>query len=180
MNQFQSSKDFYSVLGANQDASQSDIDRLYKRLAVHLHPDRGGNEDDMKLLNEAYAVLRDEITRRAYDSTRLRELSSDAPPFASPAAQVTIFTGQWVGALLFLGSGLTLVLLVRFQWIWFLWPLAILAVFLIIVGVVLAHAAMQRLGSERLVSGRWFGITMEAAFWLLVLGGGYGIYLVLS
>ncbi|MDT4967053.1 MAG: molecular chaperone DnaJ [Acidobacteriota bacterium] len=180
MNQFDSSKDFYTILGAKEDASQSDIDRLYKRLAVHLHPDRGGDEDEMKSLNEAYAVLRDENTRCAYDSLRRREIPFDAPPPTSPPAQITVFTGQWVGALLFLGSGLTLVLLVRFQWIWFLWPLAILAVMLIIFGVALAHSAMQRLGADRMEFRRWFGVTLEVTFWLVVLGGGYGIYRILS
>jgi hypothetical protein len=72
------------------------------------------------------------------------------------------------------------VLLVRFQWIWFLWPLAILAVFLIVAGVLMAHAAMQRFGDGRMVSRRWFGVTLEVGFWAAVAGGGYGIYLVLS
>lgn len=180
MNQFDSSKDFYTILGAREDASQSDIERLYKRLAVRLHPDRGGDEDEMKSLNEAYAVLRDESTRYAYDSVRRREIPVDAPPQTAPAAQISVFTGQWVGALLFLGSGLTLVLLVRFQWIWFLWPLAILAVMLIIFGVALAHAAVQRLGAHRVAFRRWLGVTLEVTFWLVVLGGGYGIYRILS
>ena len=181
MNQFDSSKDYYSILGAGKEASQSDIERLYKRLAVQHHPDRGGDEEEMKSLNEAYGVLRDEATRQAYDRERLNPAEDTSyPGQASPPAEISVFTGQWVGAILFIASGLALVLLVRFQWIWFLWPLAILAVFLIFVGVLMAHGAMQRAGAGLKVSRGWFGVTLEVGFWTAVVGGGYGIYLVLS
>lgn len=180
MSQFDSTKDYYSLLGADEESSQSDIDRLYKRLAVHHHPDRGGDEEEMKSLNEAYAVLRDESSRQAYDAQR-REFTPRAdPPYTSPPARVDLFTGQWVGAILFIASGLVLVLLVRFQWIWFLWPLAILAGFLIILGILMAHAAVKRLGGQRPFSRKWFGVTLEVGFWVAVLGGGYGIYFVLA
>jgi hypothetical protein len=181
MNQFDSSKDYYSILGADEESSQSDIERLYKRLAVRHHPDRGGDEEEMKALNEAYGVLRDETTRQAYDTERVEPADATvSAPYASPPAQVSVFTGQWVGAILFIASGLALVLLVRFQWVWFLWPLAILAVFLVLVGVLMAHAAMQRVGAERAIARRWFGVTLELGFWAVVVGCGYGIYLVLS
>ena len=135
----------------------------------------------MKSLNEAYGVLRDEATRVAYDTGRLKPTDATAStPHTSPPAQVSVFTGQWVGAILFIASGLALVLLVRFQWIWFLWPLAILAVFLVLVGVLMAHAAMQRVGDERALSRGWLGVTLEVGFWAAVVGCGYGIYLVLS
>ena len=53
MSQFDSSKDYYDILGAEEGASPRDIERLYKRLAARRHPDRGGSEDEMKSLNEA-------------------------------------------------------------------------------------------------------------------------------
>ena len=59
MSQFDSNKDYYGVLGVDKDASQVDIDRQYKRQAAKHHPDRGGNEERMKSLNEAYGVLKD-------------------------------------------------------------------------------------------------------------------------
>src|SRR5207245_9587979 len=70
MSQFDSSKDYYDILGAEEGASPRDIERLYKRLAALRHPDRGGSEDEMKSLNEAYGVLKDEAVRRVYDSQR--------------------------------------------------------------------------------------------------------------
>ena len=185
MRSFNSNKDYYSILGAGESASQSDIERLYKRLAQQHHPDRGGDEEEMKSLNEAYRVLKDESSRRDYDAERRKSVETsaaenDASPYTSPPAHVDVFTGQWVGAILFIGLGLVLALLVRFQWMWFLWPLAILAFFLVFVGVLMAHAAMRRLGEERSVSHRWLGVSLEVAFWIAVVGFGYGIYLIIS
>ena len=185
MSQPASSKDYYSILGANEDAPPREIERLYKQRAVRHHPDRGGDEEEMKSLNEAYRVLKDESSRRDYDAERRKSVETsaaenDASPYTSPPAHVDVFTGQWVGAILFIGLGLVLVLLVRFQWMWFLWPLAILAFFLVFVGVLMAHAAMRRIGDEHSVSRRWFGVTLEVAFWIVVFGGGYGIYLIIS
>ena len=185
MGRFDFDKDYYSILGADEDSSQSEIDRLYKRLAVQHHPDRGGDEEEMKSLNEAYRVLRDETARRAYDAERGQGSETDtaetySQPYTSPPAKVDVFTGQWVGAILFIAVGLVLVLLVRFQWIWFLWPLAILASFLVLVGLLMAHAAMRRVGSEQTSSRAWLGVTLEVTFWAAVVVGGYGIYLIIS
>ena len=79
MSQFDSRKDYYAVLGAEEDASRSDIDRHYKRLAAHLHPDRGGSEEEMKSLNEAYGILKDETTRRDYDDQRQKPVAAAGP-----------------------------------------------------------------------------------------------------
>lgn len=186
MSRFNASKDYYSILGADEDASQSEIYRLYKRLAVQHHPDRGGDEEEMKSLNEAYHVLGDESVRRAYDVERRKNALAEeedepfARPFAQPPAKVDVFTGQWVGAILFVAVGLVLALLVRFQWIWFLWPLAILAAFLVFVGLLMAHAALRRVGDAQKRARAWLGVTLEVTFWAVVIGGGYGIYLIIS
>jgi hypothetical protein len=180
--QFDSSKDYYSILGAQQDASLTDIERLYKRLAVQHHPDRGGSEEEMKSLNEAYGVLRDMETRRVYDAERRNPASDDEPAsiYTSPPLVVDAAAGQSLGAILFIGAGLVLALLVRFQWIWFLWPLAILALCLVVVGIIMAHGAIRRIEEQQQwVSQRWLGVTLEVMFWVIVVGGGYGIYLVL-
>lgn len=181
MKQFDSSKDYYSILGAEEDASLGDIERLYKRLAVQYHPDRGGDEEEMKSLNEAYSVLKDKETRKGYDAERQKPVE-DMPPdanYTSPPLQVDAAAGQSLGALLFIGAGLVLALLVRFQWIWFLWPLAALSVCLVVVGLIMAHGALRRIEDQQRISRRWVGATLEVMFWAVVLGGGYGIYLIL-
>jgi curved DNA-binding protein CbpA len=185
--QFDSSKDYYSILGAEADAAPSDIERLYKRLAVRHHPDRGGDEEEMKALNEAYGVLRDKETRRVYDAERRKkpveeELEDELEAIHTPSPlKVDAAAGQSLGAVLFIGAGLFLALLVRFQWIWFLWPLAILALCLVVVGRIMAHGAIRRIEhQQRDARRRWLGVTLEVTFWTAVLGGGYGVYLVLS
>ena len=70
MSQFDSNKDYYGVLGVEHDASAREIYRQYKRQAARHHPDRGGSEEQMKSVNEAYGVLKDAAIRRAYDQSK--------------------------------------------------------------------------------------------------------------
>ena len=184
MGQFDASKDYYSILGAGEDASAGDIERLYKRKAVEHHPDRGGDEEQMKSLNEAYGVLRDERARRAYDAER-RGGSTDATspsvaaPYTAPPLQVEAAAAQSLGAVLFIGAGLVLALLIKIQWMWFLWPMAVLAFVLVAVGIMMAHGAIRRLEDRHSIKRSWFGVTLEVTFWAALVCGGYGIYLVL-
>ena len=182
MSQFDSDKDYYEILGADQTASRRDIERLYKRLASRHHPDRGGSEEQMKSLNEAYQVLKDESMRRDYDSQRQRPQEVAFKPVSSPTAQDVGMFGQGLSALLCLLLGLFLLFLVRFQWIWFLWPLGILAFFVIVFGVLLAHAAMLSFNASLPTSNplRRHTVLQETLFWVAVGGGGYGVYLLFT
>ena len=64
-------RDYYKVLGVNQEASFEEIKKTYRTLAFQYHPDKNpGKEEMMKEINEAYAVLSDERKRREYDSYR--------------------------------------------------------------------------------------------------------------
>jgi hypothetical protein len=182
MSQFDSRKDYYAVLGAAESASRLDIDRLYKRLAAHLHPDRGGTEEEMKSLNEAYGVLKDETIRRDYDAQRSKPSAAVfRPASAAPARDIGVF-GHCLSALLCLLVGLFLLFLVRFQWIWFLWPLAVLAFLVIFFGVMMARNAMLALNASLPLAHpfRRHILVQEAMFWIAVLGGGYGIYLLFT
>ncbi len=64
-------KDYYKILGVPRDASQEEIKKAYRRLALKYHPDRNrGNkeaEEKFKEINEAYAVLSDPEKRKQYD-----------------------------------------------------------------------------------------------------------------
>ncbi|MGG4608050.1 molecular chaperone DnaJ [Providencia sp. Me31A] len=65
-------RDFYEVLGLEKNASDKDIKRAYKRLAMKYHPDRNqGSKDEseakFKEIKEAYEVLSDDQKRAAYD-----------------------------------------------------------------------------------------------------------------
>jgi hypothetical protein len=182
MSQFDSSKDYYSILGADEDATRSEIERLYKRRAVEHHPDRGGDEEEMKALNEAYGVLKDEASRNAYDAERQQPVEEYVEPDTSPSAQADELSGRTVEAMLCLFAGVVLLVLVRAQWMRFLWPLGILAVFVIVAGVLLAHSVMLAVRGTFAVShpARRYAGVQEVVFWSAVCGGGYGLYLVLS
>ena len=190
MAKFDRNKDYYSTLGADEDSTAGEIDRLYKRLAVQHHPDCGGDEEEMKTLNEAYGVLRNTEMRRAYDAERQQHADADDEndfdeaytPVSSPSATADAVSGQCVSAALCIAAGLFLLLLVRFQWMWFLWPLIILAALVIFFGVLMAHGAMLSLREHVDLSHparRHTGL-QEAAFWSVICAGGYGVYLVMT
>lgn len=64
-------KDFYEVLGIDKSASDEDIKRAFKKLALKYHPDRNQGdaeaEEKFKDINEAYQVLSDPEKRQRYD-----------------------------------------------------------------------------------------------------------------
>lgn len=62
------SKDYYKILGVDKSASKDDIKKSFRKLAHEYHPDKGGNAEKFKEINEAYSVLSDENKRQQYDT----------------------------------------------------------------------------------------------------------------
>ena len=64
-------RDYYEVLGVNRDASEDDIKKSYRKLAMKYHPDRNPDnpkaEESFKEAKEAYEMLSDPQKRAAYD-----------------------------------------------------------------------------------------------------------------
>ena len=184
MSQFDANKDYYGVLGVDKDASQIEIDRQYKRQASKHHPDRGGSEERMKSLNEAYSVLKDTSLRNSYDAGRHRQPAAPQgfAPVTTPTARDVGVLGHVLSAMLCLFGGVFLLLLVRFQWFWFLWPLVILALMILGFGVMLARSAMVAVNASLPVTNRLKRHTrlQEVAFWAVIVSGAYGLYLVMT
>lgn len=61
------SKDYYSILGVEKSASGDDIKRAYRKMAHQHHPDKGGDQEKFKEINEAYQVLSNPEKRQQYD-----------------------------------------------------------------------------------------------------------------
>jgi len=195
-------KDYYSILGAGETASPDEIERLYKRLARRHHPDRGGDAEEMKAINEAYRVLGNAATRRAYDENAASRaydsqhqrnddalnrvddaLSAVGSPLSRPAAPLpNTVHGRLVGALFFLLAGLVLLFLVRIYYIRFMWPFLLIAAFVVIFGVWKVHAVMVFARNKVVPSHptRRYVWIQELTFWSMVCAGAYGIYLLMS
>ena len=58
--------DYYKVLGVSESSNQDDIKKAYRKLSLKHHPDRGGDAEQFKKINEAYSVLGDVEKRKMY------------------------------------------------------------------------------------------------------------------
>ncbi len=85
-------KDYYAILGVPRNASDDDIKKAYRKLAMQYHPDRNpGKEkwanEKFKEINEAFSVLGDPEKRRQYDQFGTAGNIGDI--FGSPYTRMT-------------------------------------------------------------------------------------------
>ena len=63
-------KDYYKILGILKGASEDDVRKAYRKMALKFHPDKNksaGAEEKFKEIAEAYEVLSDKRKREIYD-----------------------------------------------------------------------------------------------------------------
>lgn len=61
-------KNYYQILGVDKKASQDEIKKTFRKLAKEQHPDKGGDQEKFKQINEANGVLSDEKKRLDFDT----------------------------------------------------------------------------------------------------------------
>jgi DnaJ-class molecular chaperone len=87
---FTISMDLYKELGIDKKASVADIKDAYKRAARQHHPDKGGDAETFKRVQQAYEVLSDDRKRSVYDMTGSVDGETEVPlggmgmPFGFP------------------------------------------------------------------------------------------------
>jgi len=76
---FREFKDYYKILGISENASDPEIKKSYRKLALEHHPDHNKNdpnsEEKFKQITEAYGVLIDPLKRKEYDRFRTDHLA---------------------------------------------------------------------------------------------------------
>ncbi len=104
-------ENFYSTLGVAEDASQEEIKKVFRKMAVKYHPDKNkGNpeaEEKFKKMNEAYDVLGDPKKRAEYDEMRRnfgRYFHSGTGPGTQPGGGQPGFTFEDLGGASGLGD----------------------------------------------------------------------------
>ena len=101
-------KDYYKVLGVNKTATQEEIKKAYRKLAVKYHPDKNkgdkAKEEKFKEITEAYEVLKDPQKRKQYDElgANWKQYQQHAPngngrgnPYAGRGGTSTEFDGDF-------------------------------------------------------------------------------------
>jgi DnaJ-class molecular chaperone len=64
-------KDYYDILGIKKDATEDDIRKAYKKLAIKFHPDKNNSkyaDEAFKKVSHAFSVLSNEEKKRNYDN----------------------------------------------------------------------------------------------------------------
>lgn len=77
-------RDYYDVLGVGKSASPDEVKKAFRKAAIEHHPDRGGDEEKFKEVNEAYEVLSNPDKRKRYDQFGHAGVGSSAASDGNP------------------------------------------------------------------------------------------------
>lgn len=69
--------ELYKIIGVDKKATDAEIKKAYRKLAVKNHPDKGGDPEEFKKIQGAYEVLKDPEKREKYDRYGLEGLENE-------------------------------------------------------------------------------------------------------
>ena len=76
--------DYYKVLGVGENADEQEIKKAYRKLSLRHHPDRGGDAEEFKKINEAYSTLGDKTKRQQYNMQKNNPFMRGMPGMGMP------------------------------------------------------------------------------------------------
>ncbi|MGA1848360.1 MAG: DnaJ C-terminal domain-containing protein [Thermoplasmatota archaeon] len=111
--------DYYAILGIEEDATQEEVKRAYRKLAKNLHPDlnkddQKGAADRFKKVKEAYEILSNPLKREKYDLELMR-MAKGGPAGYQPQAASNGYVYQGPPIAPQRGSDVKLVMKISFQ-----------------------------------------------------------------
>ena len=83
----------YEVLGVSQTATQDEIKKAFRKLAIQHHPDKGGDQELFKEINAAYEILSNEEKRQIYDKHGFEGLKNGGMGASGFGDIFDLFTG---------------------------------------------------------------------------------------
>lgn len=87
---------YYEILGVSSEATQDEIKKSFRNLALKYHPDKNRNSEESKQkfmsIVEAYEVLSDDQARKIYDSSTLQQKPGPTPRWTPPADFTTVYS----------------------------------------------------------------------------------------
>ena len=84
----------YDRLGVQRNAGVDDIKKAYRNLAREHHPDKGGDPEKFKEIQEAHEILSDERRRQVYDATGSTNEQTQGPPSGFPFSDIFSMFGM--------------------------------------------------------------------------------------
>jgi len=87
--------EYYNELGVSKTASQDEIKKAYRKLALKNHPDKGGDEEKFKIITSAYEILGDPEKREMYNQHGKQAFENEG--MSSPEDVFSMFFGGQLG-----------------------------------------------------------------------------------